>query len=58
MFKSGKIDIFPKGLTDGLGPKMAMFSTFFAGNIGPKNVVYDILERQDAFPGYKNKEFK
>ena len=42
--KSGKIDIFPKGLTDGFGPKMAMFSTFFLGNIGQENVFYDILE--------------
>ena len=29
--KSGKIDIFPKGLTDGFGPKMAVFSTFIFG---------------------------
>ena len=27
--KSGKIDIFAKGLTHGFGPKMAIFSTFF-----------------------------
>ena len=27
--KSRKIDIFPKGLTHGLGPKMAIFATFF-----------------------------
>ena len=27
--KSGKIDIFPKGLTHGFGPKMAIFPTFF-----------------------------
>ena len=27
--KSRKIDIFPKGLTDGFGTKMAIFSTFF-----------------------------
>ena len=27
--KSRKIDIFPKGLTHGLGPKMAIFPTFF-----------------------------
>ena len=26
--KSRKIDIFPKGLTHGLGPKMAIFPTF------------------------------
>ena len=27
--KSPKIDIFPKGLTHGFGPKMAIFPTFF-----------------------------
>ena len=27
--KSRKIDIFPKGLTHGFGPKMALFPTFF-----------------------------
>ena len=34
--KSGKIDIFPKGLTDGFGPKMAMFSTFFFWKYRPE----------------------
>ena len=28
-FKSRKIDIFPKGLTHGFGPKMAIFQRFF-----------------------------
>ena len=27
--KSRKMDIFPKGLTHGFGPKMAIFPTFF-----------------------------
>ena len=27
--KSRKIDIFPKGLTHGFGPKVAIFPTFF-----------------------------
>ena len=27
--ESRKIDIFPKGLTHGFGPKMAIFRTFF-----------------------------
>ena len=27
--KSRKIDIFPKGLTHGFGPKMAIFTSFF-----------------------------
>ena len=38
--------------------KWPCFQFFFFGNIGLKNVVYDILERQDAFLGNKNKEFK
>ena len=43
-----KIDIFPKGLTHGFGPKMAIFPTVFLGNIGQQNVFYDILERKKA----------
>ena len=38
--------------------KWPCFQLFFVGNIGQKNVFYDILERQDAFLRYKNKEFK
>ena len=46
------MDIFPKGLTDGFGPKIAIFPTFiFLGNIGQENVFYDILERKNAFLG-------
>ena len=56
--ESRKIDIFPKGLTHGFGPKMAIFTTFFLGNIGQENVFYDILERKNVFLGYKNKKFK
>ena len=52
------IDILPKGLTHGFGPKMAIFPTFFLGNIGQENVFYDILERKNASLGYKNKKFK
>ena len=57
--KSGNIDIFLKGLTHGFGPKMAIFPIFFfLGNIGQKNVFYDILERKIAFLGYKKKKIK
>ena len=42
--KSRRIDIFPKGLTHGLSQKMAVFPTLFLGNIGQKNVFYDILQ--------------
>ena len=31
-FKSRKIDIFPKRLTHGFGPKMVIFPTFFLAN--------------------------
>ena len=37
---------------------MAIFLTFFLRNIGQENVFYDILERKNAFLGYKNKKFK
>ena len=56
--KSPKIDIFLKGLTHSFGPEMAIFPTFFLGNIGQENVFYDILERKNAFLGYQNKKFK
>ena len=57
--KSRNIDIFPKGLTNGFGPKMAIFSTFFIlGNISQENVFYDILEQKNAFVGYENKKLK
>ena len=47
--KCRKIDIFPKGLTHGFGPKMAIFPALsFLGNIGQENVFYDILERKNA----------
>ena len=57
--KSRNIDIFPKGLTHGFCPKMAIFPIFFLlCNTGEENVFYDILERKNAFLGYKNKKFK
>ena len=34
--KSGKIDIFPKGLTHGFGPEMAIFPTFFIRQYSPE----------------------
>ena len=38
---------------------MVIFWTFsFLGNIGQENVFYDILERTNAFLGYKIKKFK
>ena len=53
--KTQNIDVFAKGLTYGLGPKMAIFSTFvFLGNLGQENVFDDILERKNVVLGNKN----
>ena len=38
------------------GPFFQLF--LGGGNIGQENVFYDILDRKNAFLGYKNKEFK
>ena len=56
--KSRKIDIFPKGSTHYFGQKIAIFPTFFLGNIGQEKVFYNIQERKNAFLDYKNKTFK
>ena len=56
--RSQKIDIFPKGLTHGFGPKMAIFPTFFLGNIGQENAFYDILERKNDFLRHKTRTSK
>ena len=45
-------------VTHGFGPKTTIFPTFFLGNIGQKNVFYDILERENAFLGYKKNKFE
>ena len=34
------------------------FHLFCLGNIGQENLFYDILDRKNAFLGYKNKLFK
>ena len=58
-FKKSKNWDFCKGVKPCFGPKMAIFPSFvFLGNIGQKNVFYDILERKNAFLGYKNKKVK
>ena len=43
---------FPKELTHGLCPKIAIFPTFFLDNKGQENVFYNILGRKIAFLGY------
>ena len=56
--KNQKNDVFPKSLTHGIGPKMAILPPFFLGKIGQENVFYDILGRKNALLGYKNKKYK
>ena len=38
--------------------KWLFFQLYFKGNVGQENVFYDILDRKNAFVGYKNKEVK
>ena len=42
----------------GLVKKWSFLQLLFLGNIGQENVFYDILERKNAFAGYKNKKFE
>ena len=42
--QSGKIDIFPTGLTQGFGPKMAIFPTFFFQAIKDRKMCFTILQ--------------
>ena len=54
VIKSRKIDIFPWFLS-----KNCHFSNvFLLGNIRREKVFYDILERKNAFRGYKSKMLK
>ena len=58
-FKKSKNSHFSKGVSLWFWSKIGHFSTFFfLGNIGQENVFYDILERKNAFLGYKNNKFK
>ena len=50
---------FCKGVNSWICSKNGPFSNFvFLGNIGQANVLCDILERENAFLGYKNKKLK
>ena len=58
-FKMSKNWHFSKGVNLRFWSKNNHFSDFFfLGNLGQENVFYDILERKNAFLGYKNKQFK
>ena len=48
----------PKGVNPWFWSKNGHFSRIFLDNIGQEKVFYDILERKNAFLGYKNKNFK
>ena len=53
-----KIAIFAKGLTHGFVQNWPFLNLFFLGIIEQENVFYDILERKNAFLGFKNSMFK
>ena len=58
-FKISKNCNFSNGVNPWFWSKNGHFSIFFfLGNIGQKNVFYDILEWENAFLRYKNKKFK
>ena len=57
-FKKSKNWHFSKGVNPWFWSKMAIFPTFFLRNIDQENVFHDILERKNAFLGYKKKKFK
>ena len=58
-FKKSKYWHFSKGVNPWFWSKNAHFSKFFfLPNIGQENIVNDIVERNDAFLGYKKKKFK
>ena len=50
--------MFSKGLVHRVSPKLAIFPSFFLGNLGKENVFYDNPERKNAFLCYKNKQFE
>ena len=58
-FKKWKNWHFSKRVNPWFLSQNGPFSTlFFLGKIGQENVFYEILERKNAFLGYKNKKFK
>ena len=58
-FKKSKNWDFSKGVNPWFWLKIGHFPiVFFLGNIGQRNVFYDILKRKNTFLGYKNNKFK
>ena len=58
-FNKWKKRHFSKGVNPWFWSKNGHFSNFsFLGNLGQENVFYYIVQRKNAFLGYKNKKFK
>ena len=58
-FKKSKNWHFSKGVNPQFWSKNGHFGNFFIlGNVGQENVFYNILERENAFLGYKKKKLK
>ena len=57
-FKKSQNWDFSKGVSPWFWSNLAIFLSLFLGNIGQENVFCDILERENAFLGYKKKKFK
>ena len=58
-FKKAKNWHFSQGVNPWVWSKNGHFSNvFFSASIGQENILNDILERENAFLGYKNKKFK
>ena len=58
-FKNSKNWHFSKGVKPWFWYKNGHYSNFLLlGNVGQENVLYDILERKNAFLRFKNKNFK
>ena len=57
--KSGKIAIFPKALTHGFGPKMAILATFFFLAISARKMFFTIFQnKKTPFQALKTKRLK
>ena len=56
--KDEKLTFFQRGYSMVLVQNWPFFHLIFLGNISQENRFHDILERKNAFVGYKNKKFK
>ena len=57
--KSGRINIFPKGLTHGFGPKMAILPTFFFQEKYARKMSFTIFQSgKTPFQGIKRRSSK